>query len=268
MLLVVNIGNTNITVAVYSGERPLVCGRLHTDIRRTADEYAIVLDGLMARHGLEPGQVESVAVCSVVPELIPVFAAVARDQLMADALTIGPGLALGIELGYEDPGELGADRIADAEAAYSRYGGPVIAVDLGTATTVNAVTAAGLFAGGAIAPGIGIASEALFQRAVRLPRIELSVPPNAIGRSTADGLRSGIVFGFAGQVDALVTRVAGELGGHPTVVATGGLAHVVSQVSRTIEHVDPLLTLEGIRLIHDRNRGRRDGACSRGVQAQ
>lgn len=253
MLITLNIGNTNTSGAAWDGQRPAAAWRLRTDPGRTADEYAVVLGALLAHHGVDRRRVNAVALCSVVPSLTPVFAAVAGTCWGVEPLVVHPGLSLGIRLGYENPGELGADRIANAVAAYSRYGGPVIVVDLGTATTVDAVTADGVFEGGAIAPGVGISSEALFRRAARLSGVQLTMPERAIGRSTAAGLRSGIVFGFAGQVDALVARVSAELGGPALVVATGGLASLIQPASHTIREIEPLLTLEGIRLIHDRN---------------
>jgi type III pantothenate kinase len=254
ILLALNIGNTNLTGAVWDSEHLLTQFRLHTDLDRTADEYGALIGTVLDQNGVTSSDVRSVAICSVVPVLTSVIAASSARYSTGQPLIVGPGLSTQISIGYEDPGQLGADRIANAEAAYLRYGGPVVVADLGTATTVDAVTSDGVFAGGAIAPGIGISVEALLQRTARLGRVELTAPETAIGRSTSAGLRSGVIFGFAGQVDALVDRISKELGGAARIVATGGLAHLIAPVSRTIEEVVPLLTLDGIRLIHDRNR--------------
>jgi type III pantothenate kinase len=257
ILLALNVGNSNITGAVWEGERLAAHFRLHTQTARTVDEYSVLIKALLAQRDVGRDMVHAVAICSVVPPLTSVIVSAVDGLGDSDPLLVGPGLRTAITLGYEDPTQLGPDRIANAEAAYARYGGPVIAVDMGTATTVDAVTGLGVFEGGAIAPGVGISVDALYGRASRLRRVDLAVPERAIGRNTADGLRSGVILGFAGQVDALVRHISRELGGTPYVVATGGLAYLIAPASQTINDVVPLLTLEGIRLIDSRNRAAR-----------
>jgi type III pantothenate kinase len=253
LLLVVDIGNTNVVSGLYDGPRLLVHWRLATDPRRTADECAMSLVELFRHSGHEFGAVRHIAISSVVPPVTPTLVDVARRYFGCDPLIVGPETYTGMPVLYDNPQEVGADRIVNAVAAYEKHGGPLVIVDFGTATTFDAVTADGEYLGGAIAPGIGISVEALFQRAARLTRVQLRRPAAAIGRTTEASLQSGIVFGFAGQVDAMVRRIAAELGGRPLVIATGGLAPFVAEESVTIERIDPLLTLEGLRIIHERN---------------
>jgi type III pantothenate kinase len=253
VLLTLNAGNTNISLGAYDGSTLLAHWRLASDPRRTADEYAVILLGLFEGRGLPARGVTGAAVCSVVPRLTPALVEACSGWFGCQPLVVGPDVRTGLRLAYEDPRELGPDRIANAVAAYEKYGGPVVVADLGTATTVDAVSAEGVFLGGAIAPGIGTSLDALYQRASRLHRIELAAPASAIGRSTAECLRSGVIFGFAGQVDALVRRMAAEMGAKPRVVATGGFCQLVGGASQTVELIEPFLTLEGIRIIFEGN---------------
>ena len=252
MLLAVDIGNTNVVAGLYERDQLVAHWRLATETRRTADEYAMSLADLFAWSGFAFAGVRYVIISSVVPPAAPTFADVARRYLGREPLVVGPETDIGMPVRYDNPGEVGADRLVNAVGAYARYGGPLVVVDLGTATTFDAISAAGEYLGGAIAPGIGISAEALFQRAARLSRVELVRPATAIGRTTETSLQSGIIFGFAGQIDAMVRRIAAELGGRPRVIATGGLAQLIAAESETIETVDHLLTLEGLRLIHAR----------------
>ena len=254
LLLAIDIGNTNVVSGLYEDSQLIAHWRLATELRRTADEYAMALDAMFRWSGQQLAAVRDVIISSVVPPVTPTFVDLASRYLGVEALVVGPTTDIGMPVEYDNPQEVGADRLVNAVAAFDRYGGPLIVVDLGTATTFDAISAAGSYLGGAIAPGIGISAEALFQRAARLSRVQLVSPPSAIGRTTESSLQSGIVFGFAGQIDAMVRRISLELGGQPRVVATGGLAGLIADESETIEIVDPLLTLEGLRLIHRRLR--------------
>lgn len=253
MLLVVDIGNSNVVSGLFAGSQLIAHWRLATDTRRTADEYAMNLDSLFRWAGQASAAVKHVIISSVVPSMTPTFEDLARRYYGVEALVVGPSTDIGMRVEYENPQEVGADRLVNAVAAYARYGGPLVVVDLGTATTFDAISEGGSYLGGAISPGIGISAEALFQRAARLSRVRLVSPAHAIGRTTETSLQSGIIFGFAGQVDAMVRRIAAELEGRVRVIATGGLANLIAAESETIEVVDPLLTLEGLRLIHLRN---------------
>ncbi|MDI6824854.1 MAG: type III pantothenate kinase [Bacillota bacterium] len=253
MLLAVDVGNTNIVWGVYRSRELAFHWRTTTGRQATADEFGMLLHQLCAFHGLGLAALRACAVASVVPPLTPAIEEMARRYLGVEALVVGPGVRTGMDVRYENPREVGADRIVNAVAAFELYGGPCIVVDLGTATTFDVVSARGEYLGGAIAPGIGISTEALFERAARLPRIELVRPRSAIGKNTVASMQAGIVLGFAGMIDSLVSRIKRELGGDARVVATGGLADLVAQEARTVEVVNPLLTLEGLRLVYERN---------------
>ncbi len=259
MLLVIDIGNTNIVAGVYrereSSDGLLHHWRLSTDPERTADEYGLLFKGLFDYDGLDLRAVKAVIISSVVPHLTPALEWMAEQYLGRKPLIVGPGIKTGMNILYEDPKEVGADRIVNTVAAHARHGpGPLIVVDFGTATTFDAVAADGAYLGGAIAPGIGISTEALFQHAAKLSRIELVRPKSVIGRTTVTSMQSGIIFGFAGQVDELVRRMKEELGPQTKVVATGGFAPLISKETSTIDVVDPFLTLEGLRLIYLKNK--------------
>ena len=256
MLLVLDVGNTNIVAGVYKGEELLVHWRISTDRQKTADEYGMSLYNLFAYSKMAMEDVEAVAISSVVPPLIVPLSRMCERYFGKQPLVVGPGVKTGVCIKYENPREVGADRIVNAIAAYEKYKerGAMIVVDFGTATTFCAIAANGDYLGGAIAPGIGISTEALFQRAAKLPRIELIKPKSVICRNTVTSMQSGIIFGFVGQVDEIVRRMKQELGGEAFVVATGGLANLMAQESGTIDVVEPFLTLEGLRLLHERNR--------------
>nr|PZN43443.1 MAG: type III pantothenate kinase [Bacillota bacterium] len=268
MLLALDVGNTNVTVGLFRGAALVRTFRMATRRHATADEYGVALLRLLRTAG--PGEpVEGVALASVVPPLTGVMAEVCRRYLGAEPLVVGSHLRTLPGNLYDDPQALGADRLANAVAAWTLYGrreappsgwppapaaGPVVAVDFGTATKLEVVSAEGVYLGGAIAPGIGISIQALRQAAARLPQFSLRRPDRVLGRDNAAALRSGFVYGFAGQVDGLVERIREELGAEPVVVTTGGLAHLVVGESRSIQHHDPGLTLAGIRLIWEWNR--------------
>jgi type III pantothenate kinase len=254
MLLTVDVGNTNTVLGVFEGAELRVHWRLTTRREQTTDEYGILVRNLFSTSGLSPDAVSGVALASVVPPLTPVLLALSRQYLGHEPLVVEPGVKTGMPILYEPPGDVGADRILNGVAAFAAVGGPVVVVDFGTATTFDVVTKKGEYAGGVICPGIGVSADALFQRAARLPRVDVRHPGGVIGRSTVSSIQSGLYFGYAALVEGLLARIAAELGERPRVVATGGLAETLAGEIPSIERVDPVLTLTGLRLIWERNR--------------
>lgn len=254
MLLAIDIGNTNVVLGLYDGKTLKDSWRAATDPRRTADEYAVMIYDFLARRGYRIEQLSDCVISSVVPSLTPVFRELAHRYWEIDPLIAGIQVELGLKVLTDSPGEVGADRIVNAVAAKAIYGSPAIVIDFGTATTWDVISRDGDYIGGAIAPGVGISAEALASRAARLHRIELTFPPTAIGRSTDAAMRAGILFGYVGMIEGLTARIQNELGGGARVIATGGLARIIAAQTNVIEIVDDDLTLEGLRLIWERNR--------------
>lgn len=255
MLLAIDVGNTNTVIGLFEKKELQFRWRIASDSSRTSDEYAILVRELCAQSGVEPEDIRGIVVASVVPALTGAVSRMSEVSFGIEPVIAGPDLDMGIEIDYGDPREVGPDRLANAVAAWHMADGAAIVVDFGTATTADAVTSDGRYLGGAIAPGILTSTENLFRRAALLHRVALEPPEHAIGRSTEEALRSGIVFGAAGQVDEIVRRVAEELGEKARVIATGGLAEKIALFSKTIEVVEPDLTLLGLSLVFERVKG-------------
>ncbi len=249
MLLAVDVGNTQTVFGLFDDGSLLENWRVATESQRTGDEL-----GALVGRFIDLGGIDGICLSSTVPTLIREYEVFAERWAKAPLLVMGPGVRTGIPIRYDDPREVGPDRIANAVAAKERYGAPCIVVDFGTSTNFDVVSSEGEYVGGVLAPGIEISMEALFQRAARLVKVDFVDPPSAIGRTTATALQSGVVFGFAGQVDGIVAAIRAELGVDAQVVATGGLAELIAPHSAAIEKVDQLLTLEGLRLIWELNR--------------
>ncbi len=254
MLLAVDIGNTNITFGIFEGERLRTTWRMATDVNQMADEYAALLLNLLHHQGLDVSDIEEVALCCVVPPLLTTFEELCQRYFHISPLVIGAGVKTGVRIRMDNPREVGADRIVNAAAAHHLYSGPIIIVDLGTATTFDTVSKEGDYLGGAIATGIGTAAEALFAKTTALPRVELVHPQHAIGTNTIAAMQSGIVFGYVGLVEGIVARIQQELGEKARVVATGGYAELIAKETTVIDEVNPDLTLVGLRLIYLMNK--------------
>ncbi len=254
MLLAIDVGNTNTVLGVFEGTKLRHHWRIETSHTRTSDEYGILVRQLFAAAGLDHGVVKAVAVSSVVPPLAFTLQQMSSRYFGVTPLFVGPGVKTGMPILYENPREVGADRVVNAVAAFEKWKAGLIVVDFGTATTFDAVSPKGEYLGGAICPGVAISMEALFRAASKLPRVEFTRPPQVVGRNTVHSMQAGLVYGYVGLVDGICGRMADELGFGPKVVATGGLAPLVAGLSKAIAEVDEYLTLDGLRIIFARNR--------------
>ncbi|MGM9572135.1 MAG: type III pantothenate kinase [bacterium] len=257
MILVMDVGNTNIVLGIYQENKLVINWRISTDRRKTSDEYGMLLHDLFTykkNYHFQMEDIKGIIISSVVPPLMMTLERVCREYFGLVPMVIGPGIKTGLKIKYENPREVGADRIVNAVAVNELYGGPAVIVDFGTATTFCALSAKGEYLGGAITPGIGIATEALFKKAAKLPRIELVKPSQVIGRNTVSSMQSGIIYGYIGQVNEIVKRMKKEMGEpEALVIATGGLAELLKEETNTIDKVDQFLTLEGLRIIYEKN---------------
>lgn len=255
MLLVIDVGNTNIVLGVYDGTNLIGHWRISTDRVRTTDEYGVLIMNLFLHdRKVDAGDINSIIISSVVPPLMPTLERVCQRYFNVTPLVVGVGTKTGMNIKYDNPREVGADRIVNAVGAYEKYGGPLIIIDFGTATTYCVVMENGDYLGGAIAPGVNISAEALFQRAAKLPRIELRNPGQVICKNTVASMQSGVLFGYVGQVEGLVGRIKKEIGKEVKVVATGGLAQLIANETDCIDFIEPMLTLEGLRLLYEKNK--------------
>ncbi|MSU01022.1 type III pantothenate kinase [Tissierella pigra] len=257
MLLVIDVGNTNVVFGVYQEEKLLYDWRIATEKDRTSDEYGLLFEQIFRYHGLDPKQVKNVIISSVVPPLMHTLPAMSIKYFGIDPIVIGPGVKTGMNIKYDNPKEVGADRIVNAVAAYEKYGGPLIIVDFGTAITFCAVSKNGDYLGGAITPGIKISSEALFMRTAKLPKVEIARPEKVIAKNTINSIQSGLVYGYIGMVDYIISKMIEEMEEDERtvkIVATGGFSSLIASESKYINRIDKLLTLDGLRIIFERNK--------------
>lgn len=262
MLLAIDVGNSNNVIGLFSGEKLLTHWRIRTEWNRTADEYWVLIKEFIIVNKIEAETIDDIIIACVVPTLIRTLEEMSRKYFSCEPLIVGPGIKTGIPILYRNPAEVGADRIVNAVAGYEKYGGPLIIVDFGTATTFDAISKKGEYLGGAIFPGVQISLEALFKNTAKLPRVDLTIPENVIGKSTIESIQSGAMYGYIGLIDSMVTRMRGELGPKTRAIATGGTGQLISSKSETIETFDHFLTLDGLRILYEKNRpqgpGRRD----------
>jgi type III pantothenate kinase len=254
MLLAIDIGNTTVALGIFEGKKLLKDWKIRTERDKTCDEYSIILLNLLKFSNLDARGIKAVIISSVVPPLTPIFQKLSQNLFEVKALIVGPGLRTGMPILYENPLEVGADRIVAAVAAFEKHGGPCIVVDFGTATTFDAVSAKGEYTGGAIAPGIQISAEALYLKTARLPRIEIRKPNKAIGRTTVTSMQSGLYFGYIGLISKIISEIKNELGEEAKVISTGGFASQISPEVKSIDFLEPHLVLEGLRIIYERNK--------------
>jgi type III pantothenate kinase len=261
MLLVMDVGNTNTVLGVFDGEELVHDWRIRTVVDHTVDEYGMLIYNLYKTSRISSKAIKDIIISCVVPPMLNILEPLCEKYFNIKPLIVGPGVKTGMPIYYDNPKEVGADRIVNAVAAFEKYGKELIIVDFGTATTFDYVTAKGEYMGGCISPGIMISSEALFEKAAKLPRVELSRPKSIIAKDTISSMQAGIMFGYAGLVDGIVDRIKAEVKSKPRVIATGGLAKIIAPETRTIDVVDEMLTLDGLRLIYGRNRPAGTEAC-------
>lgn len=253
MLLAVDIGNTNIAFGVFAGDELVQKFRAHSSRTRSADEYGVVVQQLLSLKGFDPKQIDAAILASVVPPLTDTVVEAVRQAVAREPMQVGPGLKTGISIRYDNPRDVGADRIVNAVAAHERFQSNVVVVDFGTATTFDCISAKAEYLGGVIVPGVKVSLDGLLARAAKLSRIEIAEPPSIIGRSTTHSLQSGVIYGYAALVDGVVAKLRAELGGNATVIATGDVVPPIVAKTTTLEHVDENLTLTGLRLLYERN---------------
>jgi len=265
VIFVIDVGNTNIVLGVYDGDQLKYHWRVETNRHRTEDEFGMNVKALFDYSGLSFSDIKGIIISSVVPPIMFALERMCQKYFHIKPLVVGPGIKTGLNIKYDNPKEVGADRIVNAVAAIQEYGSPLIIVDFGTATTYCYINEERQYMGGAIAPGIGISTEALYSRAAKLPRIEIARPEGVIGKNTVSAMQSGIVYGYVGQVEGIVKRMVGQSKKTPTVIATGGLSKLIAQESTVIDIVDPFLTLKGLRLIYARNLDTIKNSSEKGV---
>lgn len=254
MILVVDVGNTNMTLGVYEQDKLKATFRLMTKISHTSDEYGIMITQLLQNHGIEPKALEGSIVASVVPAVMHSFTGALKRYTETNPLIVGPGVKTGIRITTEDPKAIGADRIVDAVAAYEKYGGPVLVLDFGTATTYDLISADGCFIAGVTSPGIRISSEALWTQTAKLPDIEIKMPKSILAQETISSMQAGVMYGQIGQTEYIVKKVREESGlNNMKVVATGGLGRIIADETKAIDIYDPYLTLDGLRIVYEKN---------------
>lgn len=256
MLLVIDVGNTNIVLGIFKGEKLIFDWRISTDKNKTVDEYGLMLRQMLGSADIDPKDIKDIIISSVVPNINDIFPEIANKYFDLEPIIIGPGVKTGMNILYDNPKEVGADRIVNSVAAFEKYGGPLIVVDLGTAITFDAINIHGDYLGGAICPGIKISADALFQRASKLPKVEIVPKEKVIGKNTVASMQGGIFFGYLGLIDAIIEKMIEELrtGDEKVkVIATGGFSKLFVEGSKYIEEIDPMLTLDGLRLIYERN---------------
>ncbi len=254
LLLAVDIGNTNIVFGLFEKNHLKTHWRIRTELNRTTDEYWVLVNEFIRLNEIGIGTIDDIVISCVVPPLIPIFEELSRKYLKSKPLIVGPGIKTGIPILYNNPAEVGADRIVNAIAGFEKYGGPLIIVDFGTATTFDAVSEKGQYMGGAIFPGMEISLQALYKSTAKLSPVDIALPDHVIGKSTVESIQSGAVYGFTGMIESIVSRMQKEIGKEAKVVGTGGLLPVIQKQAQCIQTVDPFLTLEGLRILYQKNR--------------